>query len=116
METPFLFPALCINGVEITVPTTDKNCVVRESRRGVDHIAGFELPVQFPTIGINTIDKSVAASEINRAISYHRTGQKNVERIGDGLILRLHTVQSFRLEPSLAARGEFPFYLSGPGI
>ena len=73
VETPFLFAALRINGVKVTVPAANEYCVVGERRRRVDDIAGFEFPIQLASVRVQTIDMSVAASEINRAINYHRT-------------------------------------------
>src|ERR1700704_4351062 len=75
--------------------------------------AGFEFPFQLAGNGVERVQVSVPASEINRALRDHRTRQENVVLIDDRLGLRLEAVNSFRFEPALTAGGEFPFYRAG---
>src|SRR4051794_20507863 len=109
VESPPLFSRRRIDRVEITVPASDKHDAVRVSRRGVDHVAGLEFPFQIARCRVEGIKVPVAAPEENRAVRYDRTGKKNIELVGDRLVLGLESVNSFRFEATLAFRGELPF-------
>src|ERR1043166_1540569 len=108
VESPFLFSCRRIHRVEITVPASDEYDAVRVGGRGMDHVARFEFPFQIAGCRIERIKVAVAAAEENRAARDDRTGKKNVELVGNRLVLGLESVNSFRFEATLPFRGELP--------
>src|ERR1043165_1278886 len=109
VEPPFLFPARRIDRVEITVPASDKQDAVGIGRRGMDYVAGFEVPFQIARCRVERIQVAVAAAEEDCAVRYDRTRKKNVELIGNRLVLGLKAVNSFRFEAALPFRRKLPF-------
>lgn len=71
-EPPHFLAALCVQRVQIRVPTPDKDRAIGERRRSVNHIAGFELPFQRASRGIQRIDIGIAGTEINRTADDNR--------------------------------------------
>ena len=70
----------------------------------MDHVAGLELPAQAARRGIDRVKVAVARPEEDRASGHHGAGEKDVERVGDGLREGLHAVQAFGLEAALSGR------------
>ena len=71
-------------------------------------IAGLEFPAQIACRRVQRVKISVAASEIHSAICHHRAREKHIKRIGDGLVLRLPSVQTLCFEPALALGCKLP--------
>jgi hypothetical protein len=74
----------------------------------MDHVSCFEFPFQLAGRRVQGIEITVAAAEVDRALRYDGTGEKNVELIGHGLVLRGQAVYSLRFKAALAFRREFP--------
>ena len=55
-------------------------------------IASFEFPAQIAGRRIQRIEIAVAAPQKNRALRHYRARQIDIERVGNGLIFRLHAV------------------------
>src|SRR4051812_20716792 len=92
MEPPFLFSRRRIDRVEITVPASDEQHAVGVGRRGMNYVPRLEFPFQVSGHRVQRIKISIAAAEVNGAVRYHRTGKKNVELVGNRLVLRLKSV------------------------
>jgi len=52
-------------------------------------IAGLEFPAQVARDGVDRIEISVPAPEVDRALRHHRARKENIKRISDRLILWL---------------------------
>ena len=64
-EAPFLLARLRVKRVQIAVPATDVDGIVRNRRRGMDDVTGSKLPLQNSSDSIYTVNISVAAADIN---------------------------------------------------
>src|SRR5262249_7704343 len=109
VKTPSLLSGFSIDGVEITVPASDKNYAVRKSRRSVHDIARLEFPTQVASRRIQCVEVAIATAKIHNAFCHHWARQVNVEWIGNRLILRLHAMQTFCFKAPLTPRGKLPF-------
>ncbi len=72
------------------------------------HVAGLEFPAQLTGRGVDGVEISVTAAEINCALRHYRAGEKNIESIGDGLVFRPHPVQALGLKAAFPTGGKFP--------
>src|ERR1700733_11615678 len=83
-ETPLLFSACSIDGVEVAVPAANKKRTARDCSRGVDHVAGLKLPLESARGRIQGVDTAIAAAEIDGPIPNRRRGKIAIEGIGHG--------------------------------
>src|SRR5207237_8639705 len=74
MKAPLLFSVPNINRVEITVPAPDKGDATHDRGTCIHHIAGPEFPTQLTRVGVQRIQTSIAAAEINCTVYHGGTG------------------------------------------
>src|ERR1700677_3391639 len=82
LETPLLFPACGVNGVEIAVPAAYEESASGDCGRSVDHVAGMELPPDATRGRVKGVDIPVAAAEIDGSLPDPGGREVTVERIG----------------------------------
>ena len=116
LKRHFSFPAVGVQRVEVAVPAADKQRAVGDRRRGVNDVAGLELPGQLAGRGVQRIDVAIAAAEVNFAIPHCGRRKIEVERVGHALGRGLRAVEMCAGVTALAGGLKLPFQLAGLGV
>ena len=116
LERPPLLARFRVDRVEVAVPAADVDSAIDYRRRGVDHVAGGELPLQDAGLRVGRVDISVAAPDVDLAVRDGGRGGEEVPRVGNGLCRGGIAVQVLRLEFALELGGEDPLRLAGGDV
>ena len=109
LEAPFLLARLRVKRVEIAVPATDVDSIVRNCRGGMDDVTSSKLPLQDSGDSIYTVNISIAAADVDPPVVNCRRRCVDVPRIRNGLEAGRIAVQPFDFEPSLIQVYKIPF-------
>src|SRR5205085_3922426 len=102
-----------VDRVQVAVPAADVDSAIDYRRRGVDHVAGGELPLQDAGLRVGRVDISVAAPEVDLAVRDRGRGGEEVPRVGNGLCRGGLAVQVLCLDFALEFGGGVSIRLAG---
>src|SRR5262249_14318171 len=65
LEAPFLVSGAGVDGIEVTVPATNKDRFIGDRGRRMDDVVSVKSPLGFAAGGVKRVDIPVATAKIN---------------------------------------------------